>query len=97
MILLFPTLIEGINTREGKEAFKPTCHMFYPQRVTDFPNDGVVKWSGLDNNSDLLDDDGNVLVKHEEGMKQKDMDERKRKAIEFDKEDRVQKVKEAKV
>ena len=97
MILLFPTLIEGINTDKGKEAFKPTCHMFYPQRVADFPNDGVVKWSKLDNMSDLLDDDGNVLVKFEEGMKQGDMEKKKRKAIDFNKDDRVNQVKEAKV
>ena len=97
MILLFPTLIEGINTPEGREAFKPTCHMFYPQRVTSFPNDGVIKWAGLDNKSDLLDDDGNVLVKWEEGMNEQDMEKKKRKAIEFDDEDQVKHVKEAKV
>ena len=97
MILLFPTLIEGINTKKAREAFKPTCHMFYPQRVVDFPNDGIVKWKGLDNGSDLLDDDGNVIVKYEEGMKGDDMDKKKRKAVEFDGDDQVKQVKEAKV
>ena len=97
MILLFPTLIDGINTKKAREIFKPTCHMFYPQRVVDFPNDGLVKWSGLDNNSDVVDDDGNVLVKHEEGMKPDDMDKKKRKAIEFDGDDHVKQVKESKV
>jgi NMD protein affecting ribosome stability and mRNA decay len=97
MILLFPTLIEGINTKKAREVFKPTCHMFYSQRVVDFPNDNVVKWDGLDNQSNLLDDDGNVLVKYEEGMSGEDMDNKKRKALDFDKEDRVKQVKEAKV
>lgn len=81
MILLFPTLLEGINTKEGKEAFKPTCHMFYTQRVVDFPGDGIVKWKGLDNMSDLIDDDENVLVKYEKDMKDKEMDEKKRKTL----------------
>lgn len=68
MILLFPTLIEGINEGDARENFKPTCHMFYTQRVVDFKGDGIVKWKGLDNQSDFIDDDGNVLVKWEEGM-----------------------------
>lgn len=98
MILLFPTLIEGINTKKAREVFKPTCHMFYPQRVVDFVGDGVVKWKGLDNKSDLIDDDGEtVLVKYEEGMEDGDMDTKKRKALELDDgDDRVRKVKEVK-
>lgn len=97
MILLFPTLIEDINSKEAREAFKPTCHMFYPRRVVDFPGDGAVKWAGLDNQSDILDDEGNVIVKYEEGMKTDEMDKKKRKAIEFDEQDRVKHVKESKV
>jgi len=58
MILMFPTLIQGINTPEGRKAFKAGAHMFYPQRVVDFIGDGVPKWSGLDGQSDLLDDYG---------------------------------------
>lgn len=81
MILLFPTLIEGINEGDAREAFKPTCHMFYTQRVVDFNGDGIVKWKGLDNQSDLVDDNGEVLVKYEEGMKDKEMDEKKRKTV----------------
>lgn len=68
MILLFPTLIEGITEKKVRDNFKPTCHMFYNQRVVDFKNDGVVKWEGLDNQSDLIDDEGKVLIKMEEGM-----------------------------
>lgn len=63
MILLFPTLIEGINTPEGRKAFEAKCHMFYPQRVVDFRDDGIPKFAGMEGKSDLLDDDGNVLKK----------------------------------
>lgn len=95
MILLFPPLIEGINTKKAREAFRATCHMFYPQRVVDFHGDERVKWAGLDNNSNILDDDGKVLVKHEEGMDADEMDQKKRKALDMDKDDKVKKVKEA--
>jgi hypothetical protein len=81
MILLFPPLIEGTNKPKGLKAFKPTCHMFYPSRMADFTGDGLPKWKGLDSKSDLLDDDGNVLVKYEEGMEPDDF-EKKRKAAE---------------
>lgn len=93
MILLFPTLIEGIMEPKAREAFKPSCHMFYPQRVVDFKDDGVVKWQGLDNQSDCLDDEGNVLVKYEDGMKTDEMDSKKRKYIEFDHADQVREIK----
>ncbi|KIK57693.1 hypothetical protein GYMLUDRAFT_172107 [Collybiopsis luxurians FD-317 M1] len=83
MILLFPTLIEGINTKEGREAFAPTCHMFYPQRVVDFRKDGLVKWSGLDNMSDLIDEDENILIKWEKDMTGEMMDEKKREVLEM--------------
>lgn len=56
MILLFPTLIEGINTKEGKEAFKPKMHMFYSQRVVDV-RDGLPKWEGMNDDSPLLDEE----------------------------------------
>ncbi|KEF54460.1 uncharacterized protein A1O9_09627 [Exophiala aquamarina CBS 119918] len=96
MILLFPPLIKNINSKEAREAFKPTCHMFYPQRVAEFRGDGIVKWQGLDNQSDLVDDDGNVLVKFEEGMKDKDMDQKKRKHLELTEDDEVEGVKTGK-
>jgi len=78
MILLFPPLVEGINTPEAREAFKPSCHMFYPQRVCDI-KDGIDKWSGLDYNSDKVDEDGNVIEKHHEGMKEEMEAKNKRK------------------
>lgn len=58
MIMLFPSLIEGVESDAGRHAFKPSCHLFYPQRVVDFTGDGLEKWSGLDGKSDLLRDDG---------------------------------------
>ncbi|KAL8365444.1 hypothetical protein RB595_004316 [Gaeumannomyces hyphopodioides] len=57
MVLLFPTLIEGLDER-AREVFKPQSHLFYPQRVVDFAGDGVAKWSGLDDKSDELGGDG---------------------------------------
>jgi len=85
MILLFPTLIEGINIPEGRKAFKPACHMFYTQRVCDV-KDGHDKWSGLDYMSDQIDDDGNVIQKYHEGMKE-EMETKKRKRQEHNQED----------
>ncbi|KAI1612917.1 Mss4-like protein [Exophiala viscosa] len=96
MILLFPPLIKKINTKEGRQAFKPTCHMFYPQRVAEFRGDGIVKWAGIDNNSDLIDDDENVLVKHDKDMKEGDMDEKKRKHLEFHEKEGGEEVKKVK-
>merc|ERR1712093_797825 len=74
-----------------------TCHRFYPQRVAEFRGDGIVKWKGIDNSSDMIDDDENVIVKFEEGMKEKDMDEKKRKHVEMTERgggEEVKKVKE---
>jgi len=81
MILLFPTLINEIGSEKGRKAFAATCHMFYNQRVVDFIADGAVKWEGLDNHSNMLDDHGNVLVKWKEGMEEDEMDKLKRKRM----------------
>lgn len=67
--------------------------MFYPQRVVDFERDGRIMWEGLDNQSNILDDEGNVLVKYEEGMSGEDMDKKKRKILEMDEDEKVKKVK----
>ncbi len=57
--------------------------MFYPQRVVDFEGDGLEKWEGLSDGSNLLDDKGEeVLVEFEEGMGKEEMDERKKKVKE---------------
>jgi hypothetical protein len=102
MILLFPPLIQLGSEKEKKdfkEKWKPTCHMFYPQNVVNggFEGDGIVKWKGLDNQSDLVDDEGKVLVEYKEGMKVEEMDKKKRKALDMDGEERIRGVKEAKV
>lgn len=36
------------------------CHIFYEARMIDIP-DGLPKWSGMDNDSDRLDDQGNKI------------------------------------
>ena len=96
MILLFPPLIKNINTPEAREAFKPSCHMFYPQRVAEFKGDGIVKWKGLDNGSDLIDDDENVLVKWEEDMDGDKMKAKKREFLEFtQREGEIKRVKKS--
>jgi hypothetical protein len=55
--------------------------MFYNERVVDFVGDGAVKWEGLDNKSNLLDDHGNVLVEWKEGMEKEEMETLKRKRV----------------
>src|SRR5262245_54614013 len=45
MWLAFPTLFEFGAKDEIPEAFRPTCHIFYAQRVVDV-DDGLPKWSG---------------------------------------------------
>lgn len=96
MILLFPPLVKNINTKEGREAFRPSCHMFYTQRVAEFKGDGIVKWKGLDNSSDLIDDDENVLVKWEDDLDQKKMEAKKREFLEFThREGEVKRVKKS--
>lgn len=64
MILLFPSLVH-LNTDEDKAYFKPRCHMFYGQRVMDIP-DGLPKWSGLSDESDLIEDSPPDLVQEHE-------------------------------
>ncbi|KAI9834544.1 MAG: hypothetical protein M1819_002920 [Sarea resinae] len=54
MILLFPSLIH-FKSRDDRMKFDPKCHMFYSQRVMDIP-DGKPKWSGLNGESERLDD-----------------------------------------
>jgi len=75
MILLYPGLIKGIEKKENSEHFAATCHMFYPQRIVDI-KDGKTKWAGLDNNSDILDDEGNVIKKWEEVKKEREEKEK---------------------
>lgn len=64
MILLFPTLIK-FKSDEEKARFAPSCHMFYTRRVVDIP-DGKPKWSGLNDQSELLED-GHPELKRKRG------------------------------
>lgn len=68
MVLLFPTLVEGINTREGREAFRAGCHIFYGQRVVDV-RDRLRKWEGMNDESRLLDEETGEVIEGGEGEK----------------------------
>ncbi|EGO54889.1 hypothetical protein NEUTE1DRAFT_125008 [Neurospora tetrasperma FGSC 2508] len=71
MILLFPTLIEGINSPEGKKAFEVQSHMFYPQRVVDI-KDGKPKFKGLADETNLVDEEtGEEVVGSNPKVKEK--------------------------
>lgn len=58
MIMLFPSLVNGIRTAEARAKWKVQCHMFYAHRVVDFKGDGILKWAGMEKASPQLDDDG---------------------------------------
>lgn len=77
MILLFPSLIH-LKTDEAKAHFKPRCHMFYGQRVMDIP-DGLPKWSGLSDDSDLIEDSPPEKVKALERKREEEREERFKK------------------
>jgi len=64
MILLFPSLIK-FKSKKERELFKPRLHMFYGQRVVDVP-DGLPKWSGMADESDLIEDSPPDQVKENE-------------------------------
>lgn len=62
MILVFPTLIEGIHTQKGRVAFAVQSHMFYPRRVVEL-RDGLPKYMGLSGESETVDEvTGEVVV-----------------------------------
>lgn len=67
-MLLFPTLVEGISTREGREAFRAGCHIFYGQRVVDV-RDRLRKWEGMNDESRLLDEETGEVIDGGEGGK----------------------------
>ena len=74
MILLFPTLV-NIQTEEDKAKWRPRCHMFYNQRVIDIP-DGLPKWTGLNQSSDLIEDSPPELVREVSRRQEKERQER---------------------
>ncbi|KAF2746016.1 hypothetical protein M011DRAFT_468894 [Sporormia fimetaria CBS 119925] len=75
MILLFPSLIHLNDNDEAKALFKPRCHMFYGQRVMDIP-DGLPKWSGLSEESDLIEDSPPDMVRERERKREAERKER---------------------
>ncbi|KAH6639101.1 Mss4-like protein [Boeremia exigua] len=74
MILLFPSLVH-LKTDEQKKAFRPRCHMFYGQRVVDVP-DGLPKWSGINNESDLIEDSPPEKVRELERKREREREEK---------------------
>jgi hypothetical protein len=74
MVLLFPSLIKMKNQKE-RDNFKPHCHMFYAQRHVDIP-DGLPKWSGMEKESDLIEDSPKEMMEQQkrekEGQKQEE-------------------------
>ncbi|KAI1327809.1 Mss4-like protein [Xylariaceae sp. FL0255] len=55
MVLMFPGIIK-FSDAEHKKLFDPKCHIFYTQRVVDL-RDGKPKWTGLDDKSELMEDE----------------------------------------
>ena len=53
MWLAFPTLFDFGDRPGVPDAFRPTCHIFYGQRVMDV-DDGLPKWSGHKGRSSQL-------------------------------------------
>ena len=73
MILLFPSLVQ--IPEEDKVKWRPRCHMFYNQRVVDVP-DGLPKWTGLNQDSDLIEDSPPDLVREVARRQEKERNER---------------------
>ena len=73
MILLFPSLVK-IN-KEDLHKWSPRCHMFYGERVIDVP-DGIPKWTGLNQTSDLIEDSPPELVQKISRDREKEREER---------------------
>jgi len=51
------------------------CHMFYGQRVVDIP-DGLPKWTGLKDDSDLIEDSPEEEIKELERKRRKEQDKK---------------------
>ena len=74
MILLFPSLVH-LKTDDDKKKWRPRCHMFYGQRVIDVP-DGLPKWTGLNQGSDLIEDSPPELVREVQRRQEEERKER---------------------
>ncbi|KAI4175195.1 MAG: hypothetical protein LQ348_006219 [Seirophora lacunosa] len=75
MILLFPTLI-NFKSPEDRKNFDISCHMFYTRRVLDIP-DGKPKWTGINNESDLIEDSPQEAVNELKRKRQDEQDKKK--------------------
>ncbi|CRG87496.1 hypothetical protein PISL3812_04514 [Talaromyces islandicus] len=64
MCLIFPELIDLGETEEEhltrRKVFEIDCHIFYSRRIIEVM-DGKTKWSGIDKQSKILDDNGSEL------------------------------------
>ncbi|KAI4183838.1 MAG: hypothetical protein L6R41_005161 [Letrouitia leprolyta] len=47
--------VHDLGCPEERKNFEISCHMFYPRRVLDIP-DGKPKWTGINGQSDLIED-----------------------------------------
>ncbi|KAG1804762.1 Mss4-like protein [Suillus plorans] len=58
----FPPIEARLNTTDAKdgEAFQPSCHIFYGQRIMEVC-DGIPKWSGHKDDSELMQEMSDVL------------------------------------
>jgi hypothetical protein len=64
----------------GKELTVNRCHMFYEKRVVDIP-DGLPKWSGMQGESDLIEDSpAEDVKKRKREIEEEEKDEREEKS-----------------
>lgn len=77
MVLLFPSLVH-FKDEKDKAHFKPRCHMFYEERVIDVP-DGLPKWSGMKDKSELIEDSPEEDVKEYERKQLEEKEEKQEK------------------
>jgi hypothetical protein len=82
LVLFFKFLFWGDEEVEamGKELMMNRCHMFYEKRVVDIP-DGLPKWSGMQGNSDLIEDSpAEDVKKRKREIEEEEKDEREGKS-----------------
>jgi len=85
MILMFPSLIK-FKSKEERENFKPSMHMFYGQRCVDV-RDALPKWEGMGEDSELMEEgEGDTKLTRKEAEKivkeKKEKEEAKKKESE---------------
>lgn len=90
MILLFPSTIK-FDSKEARDKFAPECHMFYGQRCVDVP-DGIMKWEGMSEDSELIEDTSEEDKKVWEKKKKEKEQEEKEKEKDGDEKEKSEKV-----